>query len=365
MLNSVANQGSRIIVGNINRRQFNLASLLAMGLSAGLSAGFCALSQAQNRLEKNKITLAVGGKAAFYYLPLTIAEQLGYFVAEGLELEIVDFPSPIRAQQALASGNADVVCGAFEHLISLHAKQQFVQSFVALGRAPQMAMGVSVKNMPNYKRLADLKGKRIGIAAPGTGTNIMANVLLQRAGLQQHDVSYIGVGSSAGALSALRAGQIDAICNLEPVMSQLEQSGEIKIIADSRTLRGTQAIFGGVMPGACLYTTSDYLQKNKWVVQALSNAIVRSLKWLQTAGPKELLQSVPEVYLMGDRGLYLATFNKLRESISLDGLVEDDAAKMSLKVMANFDPTVKAEKIDTSKTYVNTFAKQSKLQFDA
>ena len=352
----VANQGNASTVGNINRRQFNLASL---------AAGFSVSGWAQNRYEKTKITLAVGGKAAFYYLPLTIAEQLGYFAAEGLELEIVDFPSSIRAQQALANGNADVVCGAFEHLISLHAKQQWVQSFVALGRAPQMAMGVSVKSMPHYKRFADLRGKRIGIAAPGTGTNIMANILLQRAGLQQNDVSYIGVGTSAGALSALRTGQIDAICNLEPVMSQLEQNGDIKIIADSRTLRGTEAIFGGSMPGACLYATTDYIQKNRWVVQALSNAIVRALKWLQIAGPKELLKNVPDVYSASDRGLYLATFNKLRESISLDGLVAEDAAKLSLKIMANFDPTVKAEKIDISKTYVNVFAKQSKLQFDA
>jgi NitT/TauT family transport system substrate-binding protein len=345
-------------VVKISRRQFNLASLNVAGLMA-LGCGMPAL--AQSRFEKTKINLAVSGKASFYYLPLTIAEQLGYFAAEGLELEIVDFTSSIRAQQALVNGNADVVCGAFEHLINLHAKQQFVQSFVALGRTPQM----STKNMPNYKRLADLRGKRIGIAAPGTGTNIMANVLLQRAGLQQNDVSFIGVGTSAGALSAVRTGQIDAICNLEPVMSQLEQSGDIKTIADSRTLRGTQAIFGGAMPGACLYAMPDYMQKNRWVVQALSNAIVRSLKWLQTAGPKELLQSVPEVYLMGDRGLYLATYNKLRESISLDGLISDDAAKMSLKVMASFDPALKAEKIDISKTYVNVFAKQSKLQFDA
>ncbi len=352
-------------MGNINRRQFSLASSLAIGSSAGFLAGFGASSQAQGRFEKSKTTLAVGGKAAFYYLPLTIAEQLGFFAAEGLELEIVDYVSSIRAQQALANGNADVVCGAFEHLFSLHAKQHFVQSFVALGRAPQMAMGVSVKNMPYYKRLADLKGKRIGIAAPGTGTNFMANVLLQRAGLAQNDVSYIGVGTSAGALSAFRTGQIDAICNLEPVMSQLEQQGDIKIIADSRTLRGTEAIFGGAMPGACLYTTPDYIQKNKWVVQALSNAIVRSLKWLQTAGPKDLLRNVPDVYLMGDTGLYLATFNKLRESIALDGLVAEDAAKMALKVMSSFDPNIKAEKIDISKTYVNVFAKQSKLQFSA
>jgi NitT/TauT family transport system substrate-binding protein len=352
--------GVLCIVGNINRRQFNLASL-----SLGLSSGLVLPALAQNRLEKNKITLAVGGKAAFYYLPLTIAEQLGYFAAEGLELEIVDFPSPIRAQQALANGNADVVCGAFEHLISLHAKQQLVQSFVALGRAPQMAMGVSSKNLPHYKRLADLRGKRIGIAAPGTGTNIMASLLMQRAGLQQSDVSYIGVGTSAGALSAVRSGQLDAICNLEPVITQLEQSGDIKIIADTRTLRGTQAVFGGAMPGACMYAMPDYIQKNKWVVQALSNAIVRSLKWLQTAGPKELLKNVPEVYVMGDRGLYLATYSKLRESIALDGLLDEEAAKMALKVMANFDPSVKSEKIDIHKTYINVFAKQAKLQFDA
>lgn len=352
-------------MGNINRRQFNLASLLVTGIPVGLSAGFCASSQAQNRFEKSKITLAVGGKAAFYYLPLTIAEQLGYFAAEGLELEIVDFPSSIRAQQALTSGNADVVCGAFEHVISLHAKQQWVQSFVALGRAPQMAMGVSVKNMPNYKRLADLRGKRIGIAAPGTGTNIMANVLLQRAGLQQRDVSYIGVGSSAGALSALRTGQIDAICNLEPVMTQLEQNKEIKIIADSRTLRGTQAVFGGDMPGACLYAQTEFVQKNRLVVQAMSNAIVKGLKWLQTAGPRDLLRNVPESYLLGDRGLYLATFNNLRESISRDGLIGDEAAKTSLRVMANFDDLIKSERLDISRSYTNAYAKQAKLQFDA
>ena len=350
------------IVVTINRRQLNLACL---SLAGAMAVGLSLPAQAQNRFDKVKVTLAVSGKASFYYLPLTIAEQLGYFEAEGVELDIVDFPSSVRAQQALASGNADVVCGAFEHLISLHSKQQLVQSFIALGRAPQMAMGVSVKNMPNYRRLSDLKGKRIGIAAPGTGTNMMANVLLQRAGLLQSDVSYIGVGTTAGALSAIRTGQIDAICNLEPTMTQLEQKGEIKIIADSRTLRGTQAIFGGAMPGACLYAQTEFVHKNRVVVQALSNAVVKALKWLQTAGPRDLIRSVPESYLLGDRGLYLTIYSNLRESISLDGLIYDDAAKTSLKVMANFDPLVRAEHLDISKTYTNVYAKQSKLQFDA
>jgi NitT/TauT family transport system substrate-binding protein len=52
--------------------------------------------RAQGRIEKTKVTIAVGGKAAFYYLPLTIAEQLGYFKAEGLEVEISDFAGGAR-----------------------------------------------------------------------------------------------------------------------------------------------------------------------------------------------------------------------------------------------------------------------------
>lgn len=347
---------------NIYRRQFNMAGL---ALASALTAGQWHSARAQGRVEKTKVNLAVAGKASFYYLPLVVAEQLGFVEAEGIALEIVDFPSSVRAQQALSSGNADVVCGAFEHLINMHSRHQYVQSFVALGRTPQMAMGVSVKNMPNYKRLADLRGKKIGIAAPGTGTNIMANLLLQRAGLQQSDVSYIGVGTTAGVISAVRSGQIDAICNLEPAMTLLELNQDIKIIADSRTLRGTKAIFGGDMPGACLFALPEYIQKNRLVIQALSNAIVRALKWLQTAGPRDLIRGLPEANLLGDRSLFLATYQNIRESVSLDGVTEDEAARLSLKVMSSFDAVVKAERLDISKAYTNMFAKQAKSHFDA
>jgi ABC-type nitrate/sulfonate/bicarbonate transport system substrate-binding protein len=55
-------------------------------------------------LEKKKITLAVGGKSLLYYLPLTIAERKGYFKAEGLDVEIVDFPGGAKALQAMVGG---------------------------------------------------------------------------------------------------------------------------------------------------------------------------------------------------------------------------------------------------------------------
>src|SRR3954454_13928985 len=75
-------------------------------------------------LEKKKITLAVGGKSLLYYLPLTIAERKDYFKAEGLDVEIVDFPGGAKAIEAMIGGSADVVSGAYEHTINMHARGQ-------------------------------------------------------------------------------------------------------------------------------------------------------------------------------------------------------------------------------------------------
>jgi NitT/TauT family transport system substrate-binding protein len=335
--------------------------------AAALAAASLALPplRAQGRLEKPKVALAVGGKAAFYYLPLTISEQLGYFKAEGLELEISDFAGGSRALQAVVGGSADVVSGAYEHTINLQSKNQIFQAFVLQGRAPQIAFGVSTRNMPNYKSVADLKGKKIGVSAPGSSTNMMANLVLSRAGLKAGDVSFIGVGTSAGALTALRSGQIDAISNIDPVMTMLEQKGDVKIISDTRTLKGTLEVFGGPMPAGCLYAPIDFIEKNPNTCQALANAIVRGLKWLQTAGPGDIIKTVPENYLLGDRALYLASFNKVREAIALDGIIPDEGARTALKALASFNPAIKTDRIDLAKTYTNVFARRAKEQFKA
>lgn len=344
---------------HISRRNFSAGTMLA---AASLAAPAL---RAQPRLEKTKVAIAVGGKALFYYLPLTIAEQLGYFKAEGLEVEISDFAGGSRALQAVVGGSADVVSGAYEHTINLQNKGQMFQAFVLQGRAPQIVVAVSTKTMPGYKTLADLKGKKIGVTAPGSSTNMVANLLLSRAGLKPSDVSFIGVGTSAGALTAMRSGQIDAISNLDPVMTMLEQKGDVRVVADTRTLKDTQTVFGGPMPAGCLYAPAAFLQKNPNTAQALTNAMVRALKWLQTAGPSDIIKTVPDAYLLGDRALYLASFEKVREAIATDGIIPDEGSKTALRALASFDATLKADKIDLSKTYTNQFARRAKDKFKA
>ena len=61
-----------------------------LGIATLGMAGMAGSAWAQ-ALEKQKVSIAVGGKNLFYYLPLTIAEQQGYFKDEGLQVEISDF----------------------------------------------------------------------------------------------------------------------------------------------------------------------------------------------------------------------------------------------------------------------------------
>lgn len=343
----------------VSRRAFTSAAAFAVAALGAPSL------LAQPRLEKSKVTISVGGKGAFYNLPLTIAEQMGYFRDEGLEVEIVDFPDGMRALQAAVAGSSDVVSGAYEHTIQLQSRSQMFQSFVLQGRAPQIAMGVSTKALPNYRGIADLRGRRIGVAAPGSATNMVANLVISRGGLKPTDVSFVGVGTAMAALTALRLGQVDAMSNTDPVMTMLEQKGDVRIISDTRTLKGASEVFGGPMPAACLYAPTDFVLKNPSTCQAMANAIVHGLKWLRTAGPGDIIKTVPEAYLLGDRALYLASFNKVREAIALDGVIPDEGPKTALRALASVDPGVRSDRIELAKTYTNEFARRAKEKFKA
>lgn len=314
-------------------------------------------------LEKPKVTIAVGGKNLLYYLPLTIAEQRGYFKAEGLDVSIVDFAGGARALQAVVGGSADVVSGAFEHTINMQAKGQRLRAFVLQGRAPQIVLGVSTKSMAGYKTAADLKGKKIGVTAPGSSTNVMVNFFLAKAGLKPSDVSIIGVGASQGAVAAMRSGQIDAISNLDPVITLLQRGGDLKIVSDTRIVAESEKVFGGPMPAACLYAPQTFIDKNPATTQALANAIVRADKWIQGAGPKEIIDAVPESYLLGDRAVYIDAFLAAKGALSPDGMVPEKGADTALRALASIDPEIAKAQLDLGAVWTNDFVKKANAKY--
>jgi len=342
----------------LSRRSF-VTSTGAMGAALLAAPG---LLHAQ-ALEKPSLTLAVGGKNLLYYLPLTIAEQLGYFKAEGLDVKIVDFAGGSQALRALVGGSADVVSGAFEHTLNMQAKGQKLRAIALMGRAPQIVLGINPKTMAGFKTIADLKGKKIGVTAPGSSTNVVVNFVLAKAGLKPSDVSIIGVGAGNGAVAAMRSGQVDAISNLDPVISLLLRSNDLKIVTDTRIVAEADKLFGGPMPAACLYVKQDFLDKHPRTAQALTTAIVRANQWIQKAGAGDIIKAVPESYLLGDRAVYLDAFLAAKGALSADGLFPEQGPATAFRALASIDPEVAKFTPDYNAVYTNALVKAALVRF--
>ncbi len=351
----------------ISRRSFAVVSALSAATacaSALLAQTASQAPQADTPPSLGSLTIAVGGQGVLYHLPLALADQLGYFRAEGLDVSVRDFSAGAMALHAVQEGVADVCAGAFEHTIRQQLRGHAYRSLVLQGRAPQLALGVSVRALPRYQGLGDLAGRRVGVSSVGSSTHLAASLLLARAGMGPRDVVFVGVGSGASAMTALRTGQVHALCHADPLMTLLEQKGDVRIVGDLRSLKAAQEILGGAMPASCLYAPQAFVQKKAAQAQALANGMVHALKWLQTAAPADIVKTVPTGFLMGDRGVYLAAFERVRETYSTNGLMPDEGAATALRVLSRVHPELVDARVDLARTFTNDFVRKARLKFN-
>src|SRR5882724_8322013 len=341
---------------NCDRRAF------ATGLaSLALGSAFPRASRAQ-QLERPSLRLGVANKSHLYYLPVTLAERRGYFRDYGLDVSIVDFEGGSQSLGALLGGSVDLVTGAYEHVLHTQAKGQDIRALIELGRFPGIVLAVR-KDRP-YNSPADLKGMKIGVTAPGSSTHFFVLYLMAKAGLGPTEATFVGVVGGPAAVAAIKNGEIDAISNLDPVITRLQEDGAIRIVTDSRFPRVNYQIFGGTNPAAVLYAKQEFIAANPNTVQALVTAFYKTLKWIATATTDEVVDSVPEDYFLGDRAIYLKALRSNLLVYSKTGLVTRQGMNSTLAMLATFDPELKGTKIDLAKTFDDRFVKRATVLFD-
>jgi NitT/TauT family transport system substrate-binding protein len=336
--------------------------IAAVAAVAGLALGAAmqpAAAAQDAKLEKPSVKMSVGGKPLLVYLPLTLAERLGYFKDEGLDVEISDFQGGAKSLQALIGGSVDVTTGFYDHTIQMQAKRQPLVAVVEIGISPAIVLGIVKAKAASYKGPQDLKGMKIGVTAPGSSTNFMVNYILQQNGMKPEDVSFIGVGGGASAVAAVKRGEIDAISNIDPVISQLESTGDIKIVADTRTPEGTKAVYGGPYPAAVLYMSPEFAKQNPNTTQALVNAYVRTLKWMHQNSAEKIADTMPPEYALGDKQLYIEAIRHSVPTFSRDGRLTKSGGENAYRVLSAFDPAVAATKIDIAATFDDRFVEKA------
>ncbi len=334
-------------------------SLLALVAAVALSFAPLAWAQAP---EKPKLTIGVGGKSLFSYLPLTIAESKGYFKAEGLDVAIRDFPGGDRALQALLGGSVDLVSGAYEHTISQQAKGQSLEALVLQGRYSAIVLLMPKAKASAYKSPKDLKGMKIGVTATGSSTNAFVDLLLAKDGLPPDSVSIVGAGATDGAVATMQRGELDALANLDPVISQLEATGNFVPVVDTRSAKGMQEVYGGAYAAGCIYAPTDFGKKYPTTAQAVVNAMVRALRFIQSSTPDQIVDAVPTSYY-SDRAAYKAALEKNLETFRHDGSIPLEAQRNVEHDLVAFDPTMKGAKIELNRTVNMIFQQKAAQRF--
>ena len=332
------------------------------------AVGFCAAAQAQTpKLEKPRIALSVGGSISqMNKVAYVIALHRKYFEQEGLTVDSVAFASGTAALQNLIGGNADVVEGSFEHTLRMQTKGQHLMCIAVFGRYPANVLVVRKSQADKIKTIADLKGKKIGISAPGSSTHNFVAGLMQRAGVNYKEASFISIGTGLSAVAAVRSGsELDAIVNLDPAINALVDNGEVVVLADSRTEEGTRAAFGGPYLADCLYAKIDFVKANPNTAQAIANAIVHAMQWLKTASIDDIIKSLPPEYYQTDEKLYRKSLEKNLAAFQWDGIVSNEAVASVWKAISILEPELKSAKVEFEKTYDNKLVERALAKYRA
>ena len=170
--------------------------------------------------------------------------------------------------------------------------------------------------------------------------------------------------SPISSVAAMESGGLDAISNLDPIVTKLQQDGAIRLVADTRFPRMNYQIFGGTNPAAVLYAKQDFIAANPNTIQALVSAFYKTLKWIATATTDEIVNTVPRDYFLGDREIYVKALRANLLVYSKTGLVTRQGMNSALNMLATFDPELEGAKIDVRKTFDDRYVKRATVLMD-
>lgn len=303
----------------------------------------------------DRVVLIVGGIEKQIYLPARLAEQLGYFKEQGLDVELMSESAGIDAEDMLLAGAAQGVVGAYDHTIVLQAKGKAVQSVVQFSIAPGEVVLVAAKRAKEITSPADFKGRRLGVTGLGSSTSFLMQYLAIRNEVKSTAVTLVPVGSGASFISAMKQGGIDAGMTTEPTASRLLSAGDAKILLDLRTPEATRKALGGLYPFACLYMQTAWINSHRAETQKLVTAFVKALRYISTHSAAEIAGLLPPDDHAGNKALYVQSLANNKSMFTPDGVMPPTGPATVLNILAIGNKDVRGKQIDLARTYTTEF----------
>jgi NitT/TauT family transport system substrate-binding protein len=251
---------------------------------AMMAAGLPFAARAQSL---SKYTMIMPFDLIIEFAPELNADVGGHFRAQGLDIDIINARgTSIALQQVLAKQASFTKLGGLDLMKAYSLQQVPVVSIGTIQQAGLFSI-ISLKSAP-IRTPADMKGKTIGVASIGGGTENLLDLMLNGAGIAPKDVPRQAVGLSPGNVALLKQDRVQAFFATLEVVVALRRAGEpVEVLnVDS---------FAPIVGGAYVASRAFLDQNPKAPVQFL-RAIKASVNELLTANPNMILDRIEKKY---------------------------------------------------------------------
>lgn len=159
--------------------------------------------------------------------PMAVAQGMGYFEDEGLDVEIVITGDSVPAVQGVTSGQFLIGSTSPEPVFQAQSKGGAEGNLTLFYNYIRKATGsIAVLEDSPIQSLEDFDGAVIGQASLGISNMQLSNGILSTVGLEDEvDFTNLAVGTGAQALQALETGQADALSLWDTEYAAMEARG--------------------------------------------------------------------------------------------------------------------------------------------
>src|SRR2546430_12522825 len=301
------------------------------------------------------LKVMVGGLNKQIYLPNMLAQRLGYFKDQHLDVTLIDEGSGQASEEEVVAGNVDAGSGAYVHPMVLNTQGKKIETICQFGIAPGEAEVVDA-SLSNITSAKDLQGKTLGVTDLGSGTHVLTQAIPGSAGVDPPKASYVAVGAGDTFIAAIQQKKIAAGMTTFPTISRLVNSGKGKILVSLLTPADTRAALGGDYPFIGVFAKNDWVNSNKDAAQRLVNAYVKTLKYIHSHTAAEIADKMPTDYFAGDKASYVADLKSQIGIFGSDCKMPADGPESNPEsqhaLLAGYDGNVR----HLSETYTNELA---------
>lgn len=233
-----------------------------------------------------------------------LAEGLGYFKEQGLEIEEVDIlklvPKDYMVQKPLIDGEVHVQYHWFQHAIFGARHNLPIKAVMSITDAPGMEVMVADRVKDKIRSAADFKGRNIAEGAAYATKSTLVNYLAHKEGLPARSYNAVAketAGRREKILTGIQEGGVDVVAFMEPETSAFRATGKLSTLYDLTTRESTTKVFGATLPSESLLMSPQFIENNRDVAQMIVNAFVKTMRYVNSHSAEEIVAKLPERYL--------------------------------------------------------------------